>query len=107
MSSLISKLKGLGLKIRVGNGEPPPTLASTIEDDVVHRIEMGLRGIVLQCELEENSIIPLKPGQCWMVGDRLLEVLAFRKEYIEYMEWETESIFFFLKTTKLVYITSR
>ena len=25
MSSLISKLNGLGLKIRVGSGEPPPT----------------------------------------------------------------------------------
>ncbi len=52
MSSLISKLKGLGLRIRVGNGESPPSLASKHENDVEHRTEMSLRGIVLQCELE-------------------------------------------------------
>ena len=30
----------------------------------------------------------MRVGQVWHVGDRLLEILAFRDDQIEYMEWE-------------------
>jgi hypothetical protein len=89
LSSLVRWLKTIGLRIRVGYGETDGwELACECEQDLEARIEMNTRGIVLRAELGEDNNIPIRVGQCWEVNGRALEILGFRGQDIEIMEWE-------------------
>ena len=89
LSALIRWLKTIGLRIRVGYAEQEGwELACDCEQDLELRSELNSRGIVLRAELEENGEIPIRIDQCWEVGGRALDILGFREEDIEIMEWE-------------------
>ena len=66
--------------------EAPQVFAAKDENLVGERERFNRRGIVLESEMIEGGISPLRVGQVWHVGDRLLEILAFRDDQIEYME---------------------
>jgi hypothetical protein len=84
-------LKTIGLRIRVGYAETEGwELACNCEQNTQARIEMNARGIVLKAELEEGGEILIRAGQCWEYEGRALEILGFRDERIEIMEWEHE-----------------
>jgi hypothetical protein len=92
LSSLVRYLKTIGLRIRVGYAETEGwELACNCEQNTQARIEMNARGIVLRSELEEGGKIPIRVGQCWEYDGRALEILGFRDDQIETMEWECEN----------------
>ena len=89
ISSLVWYLKTIGLRIRVGYAETEGwELACNLEQNLQARIDMNARGIVLQAKLGEGSEIPIRVGQCWEMQGRALEILGFRGDDIEIMEWE-------------------
>ena len=91
LSSLAAYLKTLGLRIRVGWGKMDGwELASTCEQDLEARTELNKRGIVLRSELETGGMIPIRVGQCWLMGGAITEILGFRGEDIETMIWICE-----------------
>ena len=56
MDSLIVKLKLMGLRLRVGNGnEGSPLMAAKDEEDEENRVKLNRRGIVLESELTEGE----------------------------------------------------
>ena len=89
LNALIGSLKSIGLRIRAGNAtREREDSAVDGEGEVLNRGELNRRGMVYTNELCEGSLIQLRTGQCWQVGNRLLEVLAYRGDSIEYIEWE-------------------
>ena len=88
MDSLVHKLKEVGLRLRVGwRNEGPIEYAVASEEDIGCRKDLSCRGISLKSELEGTGVVRLRIGQCWKVRGRLLEILAYRGDNIEYMEW--------------------
>jgi hypothetical protein len=87
LDSLINLLKGIGLRLRVGLGDRHERSAAEAEEDVEGRIALNGRGINLRSELSGSTETVLRIGQCWRVGCRNLEILAFRGDLVEYMEW--------------------
>ena len=49
---------------------------------------MNARGIVLRAELHEDGEIPIRVGQCWEVQGKAVEILGFRGDEVEIMNWE-------------------
>jgi len=89
LSLLVRYLKTIGLRIRVGYAEMEGwELACEREQDITGRKEMNSRGIVLRAELKEDGEIPIRVGQCWEMQGRAIEILGFRGNDIEIMEWE-------------------
>jgi hypothetical protein len=91
LSSLVRYLKIIGLRIRVGYAEMEGwELACDREQDLTGRGDMNARGIVLRAELHEGGEIPIRIGQCWEVQGKAVEILGFRGDEIEIMNWECD-----------------
>jgi len=87
LNSLVSRLKTVGLRIRVGaNMEEAPVHAAP-ETSHEDREDLNRSGIVTTAELQENGLINARVGQCWLNGQRIIEILAFGDGTVEFMEW--------------------
>jgi hypothetical protein len=73
--------------MRVGLADGHEQLATESEDDIEGRIAFNGRGISLRSELSSSSETTLRIGQCWRIGDKNLEILAFQGDLVEYMDW--------------------
>ena len=88
LSALIEWLKHIKLRVRIGWGEMEGwELACPMEQDIEARSDMNKRGIVLASELSEGGDAPIRVGQCWEIQGKVCEILGFRDEDIEIMEW--------------------
>ena len=93
LSSLIEWLNKLGIKMQVngmlfqGNGSQ--ILANTSSPD--DNYSNFNRGIVLNGEDGHPSNvfdpIPLRIGQCWQLGEEIVEILGFKNENAEVLRW--------------------
>ena len=63
-------------------------MASRQEDDNEERVSLNARGMALQSELYEGETTILRIGQVWLIKNRIFEILAFKYDRIEFMEWE-------------------
>jgi hypothetical protein len=89
VDSLASTLKEIGLKLRVGDcSKGAPLMASRHENDIEERASLNARGMALQSELYEGETTILRIGQVWLIENRIFEILAFKYDRIEFMEWE-------------------
>ena len=83
------KLRALSLRLRAGgNTEGQREFAAKDENLTEERERLNRRCIVLKSEMVNGGSSPLRVVQVWRIGDRLLEILAFRDDQIENMEWE-------------------
>ena len=83
LKSLIVKLRALGLRLRAGgNIERQLEFAAKDENLTEEREKINRRGIVLESEMVTGGSSPLRVGQVWKIGDRFLEILAFRKDQL-------------------------
>ncbi len=88
LTSLICKLKEMGLAIRVGDdAHDCRPQAADQTDDLDTRCSLNRRGIVLRSELSDGGSSPLRNGQCWLLDGKIIEILAFNGEDLEVMEW--------------------
>ena len=55
------------------------------------RSSLNRRGIVLKSELGDGGSTPLRTGQCWKIGNDVIEILAFNGENLEVMRWSLKS----------------
>jgi hypothetical protein len=108
LDSLVRKLKDIGLRLKVGNGTYERSgAASRDEEDEEARIEMNSRGIMLESELTEGGCAQARIGQCWKLGNRLIEIVAFNGPNVEYIEWETQKTMEQPKQGGLIYVSAR
>jgi len=89
LSALVEWLKEVNIRIRVGTGsakewEP----VEKYESEINKRISLNARGIVLRSELEEGGRAPLRTGQCWLLNERVVEILGFNATGVEIMYWD-------------------
>ena len=63
-------------------------MAARHECEVEERVSLNARGMALEAELHDGETTQVRIGQVWLVSDRLLEILAFNEDRIEFMEWE-------------------
>jgi hypothetical protein len=78
------KLRALSLRLRAGgNTEGQREFAAKDENLTEEREILNRRCIVLKSEMVTGGSSPLRVGQVWKIGDRFLEILAFRKDQIE------------------------
>jgi hypothetical protein len=108
LDSLVRKLKGIGLRIKVGNGSDERAVAAANdEEDEEDRIELNSRGIMLEAELTEGGEAQLRIGQCWKFGNRLLEIMALNEADAEYIEWEVQAAEEIPRQGGLIYVSAR
>ena len=87
VDSLVASLKELDLRLRVkGCSQGTVPMAAKHENDIEGRTALNNRGIVLESETLQAEETIIRIGQCWLVGGRILEILAYRGSKIEIME---------------------
>jgi hypothetical protein len=108
LDSLVRKLKDIGLRLKVGNdSEARAMTAAKGEEDEEERIEMNSRGVALEAELIEGGEVQVRIGQCWKMGNRLIEIMAFNGPDIEFIEWETQNVDEPPRQGGLIYVSAR
>ena len=108
MDSLVTNLKDLGLRLRVGDcSVGTPLMAARHENEVENRVSLNARGMALEAELHAGDTTQVRIGQVWLVCDRLLEILAFNGDRIEFMEWEMTKRTKLIGPGRLVFVSPR
>ncbi len=90
MTSLVAWLGKMGIQIMVQGPAAPGPHSELVSGDRDRLVSLADRGIALVGEESTvSSLLPVqvRVGQCWELGDRVVEITGFNSLGAEYLEW--------------------